>query len=415
MPFDAINTYSGGYQRAQLLDKCRSYWTTQNAAAFLQEYGYQVRDVVHLTADGENLQCWVWLGLDCSFILFDGAMTIEQAEGFWRGCSGGQREQTRGRAGYNAWASRQATRSMVASLTAFLSVIEQVECIGYSAGGVAAQWAFRALGEVQRYTRDIFVTTFGSPKSIGEAYNVGLNQRNLQRWMNDEDPVPFVPPGGSRWRVPYLFANPAEIANYNALTQYREGVVMYPDGTAFLQMYPTTPPDGEVSAVARWLEQATRGQVNGHTFGTYLTRLMALGAEQNRGAVYTRDGAAGTGGGWDGDGEVRQEQQRLASQIANAAANDYHPSPVYPAARVYRAKRKGGIWYVYLGEQIIASGITSRTARAIARSGNYHIRRLMSSHHVDVSTYQESFASLLEEASTPNGQFIPVLNTDLFG
>src|SRR6185369_6216305 len=70
---------------------------------------------------------------------------------------------------------------------------ENLDVVGYSAGGVVGTYLVKRL-KLNNTQKKLRLITFGSPRAVN-ADNLGV-WANVPRtrWMNDNDPIPLVPP-----------------------------------------------------------------------------------------------------------------------------------------------------------------------------------------------------------------------------
>lgn len=410
-PFDQ---YAGGYDRIYLLMLLRIDPAGDIAKVFLAEKGYRVFYLQHTPEAGNFPQHWWLVANEGAFLVIDGASTQAQCRAIWDGYRGNALVNYFREDAYNPVFRAAAEACLDPIARAYNSQVGPYEAIGYSYGGAIAQ-NFAKTWTDQGNAPLLAITAFGAPKPAGAWLRLSLPRTRSMHWVNDNDPVPLVPPQLTTWQRVYADLTFQQAWNVNTFVDGSHMIRLNQDGTATANAGPITPPDGEVASVERWMIETERGTLTGHSFGVYVNRLFSLGSSRSTSPTVDAREPLGGGGDFDSPRAAERAISQLQSTIVHAAQSDYRPSPTIPSQRAYRAVRRKRIWYVELGGRIICSGTTRRTAQAIARSGNYHLRRLLSSHSVSVGEYESAFASTLEEMSTPGGGYVPLLNTDIFG
>jgi hypothetical protein len=87
--------------------------------------------------------------------------------------------------------------------------------------------------------------------------------------------------------------------------------------------------------------------------------------------------------------------------------------PVLPKPRVLTAFKNGDIWVVAFGDTVIAVGPSRRRAQALARFGNYFLRRLFAQALVEPDAIVTELQNFFTNATTPGAGFNPLLQTQL--
>lgn len=279
---------------------------------------------------------------------------------------------------------------------------------GHSLGGALAQHIY--VGAHVRGIRTAWgVVTFGSPKIVRRSVRDVYTGQNSVRWMNDNDPVPQVPPAVVT-DVRYLASLlPLIVERWSSFLQMAGGVSVRPDGTT---SDVPVPPLGTVSmaaSLANWMYNVYRGRETAHDLPEYVTRLANVVVRTNpplaarviesgpeRVATLSRRDAS-------------REIQRGVDAIIHIAAAQNAAVLGVPPSRAFIPTKIGPIWWVTFGGQLVAVGPRRKSAGLMCVRGNEFLRRLQRMGGVDGNALGRLLVDYINAASTPDNGFTPVI------
>lgn len=180
--------------------------------------------------------------------------------------------------GFNTFFLSAARQIRAAIASAGIAVPARIFIAGHSIGGSIGA-ALAALFRDNTPNQSISVVTFGSPKPGDNRCQDSLNGIDVGRWMNQEDPVPFIPPLPNQ-AIPFYFVTPPPFNSW--FVQYQQvgpGQVMDINGGLVDGMYPMGNPGFTGLSIANFLvtyDGTSQGGTVYHTMLQYLNRLSFL-------------------------------------------------------------------------------------------------------------------------------------------
>jgi len=280
--------------------------------------------------------------------------------------------------------------------------------VGHSYGGVLAQ-AAAAVFKSRNPSVSVLSVTFGAPRTGDRRFTAMQSRDSNTRWMNDDDPVPLLPPS-----IPAAISYATGLGNevigrWEQFIHGGGGVVLDSDGN------PTPgelPPRGQVAggaSLAAWVLKTAQGGDPAHSMSAYydrLTKLVTRTAPPMPARVH----------------EARQEPSRVNdrhtqnNQIDAYIANIVHTGAqqqvgpiVVPPDRPFKTVKFDGLWWVTFGGQLVAVGGTRKRAGRMAVLGNDFLRRIQRQAGVDTVALKQLFGEYLDLASVPGNGFSPVI------
>ncbi|MFZ1006815.1 MAG: hypothetical protein WAN65_08265 [Candidatus Sulfotelmatobacter sp.] len=287
---------------------------------------------------------------------------------------------------------------------------QRVIIVGHSLGGALAEClAYFALAQTGLLA--LSVITYGSPRPGWQAFCNTLSGVDICRWMNDDDPVPCVPPRQNQAGLYFAtLNNPGRLAA-NAYVQTRGGLELFTDGSAAAADTPGPASISLQTNLAAWLISVIQNVATHHSMPEYINRLQAR-QTSSLVAVPAPPGSTHSGT------PVRQSQhlmQQIASEAlatlrANTVAGNIDPV-VIPDGKAFTYAKEGGVWVTLLRGSLFSIGPTRRAASGLAARGNRFLDRLQSEGQVNTEALELALSDYLADATDPNQGFRPVMRT----
>jgi hypothetical protein len=287
---------------------------------------------------------------------------------------------------------------------------EHVYVVGHSAGGCAGiylayNWAWSGRRP------SFYLTSFGAPKPAGQHLSVPAYFADYCRWMCSDDVVPLIPPMAETWGNMWtLGVNLNQAARLSNFRQSAGGVQIKLDGTLEETIYPSNVDPNTILGIQTWMRTAAANRENAHSLISYAGRIdLAISR-----LPVTQTRAPGTSAP-DVTPNVTTAQMRgeQAVQQTHFSATNRSTSEatiVIPPVQLFKAVRRGRLWYVTFGDIIIATAARKRGARQLARAGNAFLRSLQARAAVNADTLAQQFVAYLAAASDPTSGFVPQLH-----
>jgi pimeloyl-ACP methyl ester carboxylesterase len=286
---------------------------------------------------------------------------------------------------------------------------DRIFFVGHSLGGSIAQ-AAAAMYKRAKPGVSVLSVSFGSPRVGDRRFAQTQTQNSNTRWMNDDDPVPLLPPSIPA-ALSYGIGLGAEvISRWEQFVHGGGGVILDGNGN------PTpgdVPPRGVVaggSSLASWLMKAAEGGVSQHSMSTYYDRLNML---VNRVAppmpIQVREAPAEPSRINDRHTH-NQATDAFISNIVHTGAQQQQGSLIVPPDRPFKTVKFDGLWWVTFGGELVAVGGTRKRAGRMAVLGNDFLRRIQRQAGVDTVALKRLFSDYLDAASVPGNGFSPVIS-----
>lgn len=252
--------------------------------------------------------------------------------------------------------------------------------------------------------------TFGSPRPFEVDSGHIIRNRQIVRWMTEDDWVCILPP---RVEInPRFPIGPITRVQrrYQNFVHPHGGIEIKLDGTTSSR---ATPENATIPSVAALAAEIIRSLGTNipfvhHSLWDYRNWLVGarVASAANRVRGSTRDEPPNPLSA----NQVRRAIDAQASAIFHTGAVQQIPHLVIPRARYFRAVRAGRIWNVYFGDQLVVCAPARRRAQGIAESGNNFLRRLQRQAVVAPDVLAAQFTAYLEAASDPLSDIKPTLN-----
>lgn len=289
----------------------------------------------------------------------------------------------------------------------FLNAPNMLIC-GHSLGGSIAVWMAQLAAVAQPTHRRILVT-LGAPKTGTPFQNAFLASTQITRWMNDDDPVPLVPP--TLGQVPLLAVTMSvgQIVAFGKMRHVKGGIQLDSDGVISAQVLPTRASINPTTDLATWLVSLANRTDNSHQTKEYRRRLGLRanqpGARQHR---QPAEAPAEAVAHFTHRQAMAHVNETVATIIHNGQAQNQGPL-VIPPQQQFRSVQIGAIWYTVFGEKIIALGPTRRKAGILAQTGNAFLRKLQRQASADPDGLKVALDTYLTAAQDPASGIKPTL------
>lgn len=345
---------------------------------------------------------------DGGVILVDGAVSAVLAAGLWDGYPAGvlstatdPRNQWIEDAGWLILNHYQA-------LSAY--VPPRVFLAGFSAGGAIVE---NIGGSNYDFLRDTpqEIITFGAPRPGGISVQTSLRPFPVVRYMNAEDWVPLLPPRAGAVSSMGLAYGIFRLNRMQAFVQPRGGLQLHLNGFLGARELPEL---AEVPSVTNFATSLlTQGTVpfSHHSMEEYYRRLRLQRDLYPANTHRVEPSVARERPDPLTTSERNRAAAAAAASIIHTGAVQQQGPLVIPAQRAFRAVREGRVWCVFLGDQKVCCAPIRRRAQGIAAVGNSFLRRLQRQAVVVPEILAAQFVAYLQEASDPNGEIKPTLNT----
>jgi len=280
--------------------------------------------------------------------------------------------------------------------------------VGHSLGGVIAQ-AAAAMWKRSRPSNAVLSVTFGSPRVGDRRFASTQSQNSNTRWMNDDDPVPLLPPS-----IPASISYAVGLGNevigrWEQFIHGGGGVILDSNGNPAPG---ELPPLGHIAggaSLANWVLKTAQAGSSAHQMSAYYDRLNQL---VNRVApampASVREAPAEPSRTNDRHTHNAQTDAFIATIVHTGALQQNGPL-IVPLDRPFKTIKFDGLWWVTFGGQLVAVGPTRKRAGRMAVLGNDFLRRIQRQAGVDTVALKQLFGEYLDAASIPDNGFSPVI------
>jgi hypothetical protein len=343
------------------------------------------------------------------YLLLDGILTWEQGFRIAQGYVGGIGDSTF--EPQNFVFSDAAVSIQTSIKAAGISWPPQIWVGGYSFGGAVGE----LLPSITRLDPPGWLTStvhsFGAPRPGGRTIGHQIDgSTTLFRWMNDNDPVPLVPPRAEDFPGIVVAFGIAGALRAQYFVQPAGGISLARNGSAQVSDLPQAAQASFTMSLAQWLFDIDNNVPADHALSEYLRRLLLLTqSASDRGSASRshieqpdRAGAA----------MVRQHAFAYATAVRGLEERQNAVPQVTPQPALFFATKRAHTWHVQFSDQIVAACGTRRSALRLARLGNDWLRDLQTRAAVDPNAVLQSLSLFLTLAQEPASGFAPLLNTD---
>lgn len=280
---------------------------------------------------------------------------------------------------------------------------------GHSLGGAMAL-AAHAFIKAANFTGRRKAITFGSPRTGDDNFLTLMEGEEVTRWMNDDDPVPLIPP--LLTQVPTLaLAYPFQaFVNWSFQRHAQGGLEIKADSTMTERLLPSAAVINPGTSLAAWLIELATDAIGSHSVATYHARLKGipegLPVRQRR-----RPDELPPEPPRQQEPHVVREEVRLAVDRIIRRGNAQNQGPIIlPPRQIFRNVSRDGKWYCVFGDIVISYGPTRRKSGLLAQRGNAFLRKLQRQSVVDPTALVHAWVSYLIAAQDPASGIRPVLS-----
>lgn len=341
-------------------------------------------------------------------LLVDGAATLGQGISTWQGYY--PPFAPSGLPIVHPWMDAAANEIVARIQFRFALIATTILFGGHSVGGAIAILVANKLLAMNPNLMP-WVHSFGSPRFCDSTFGAVVGRLTIRRWMNDDDPVPLLPPRVAD--VPALvFVTPPNAWIWFArYVHVRGGVELSSLGVASPAELPTLASVGQVTNLGSWLSSLDSVAGNAHSILTYWQRLGLLTASMVVPRTNTMRIAPEEPATPQTQHLVNRQEAAVQAQVDVIAERQNATPVVVPTVQAFRALRSGRIWVVAFGGQVVTIAGSKRAARALARDMNVSFRRLQSAAVVDPAGFTDQLAAYFASATDPASGFRPTMNT----
>jgi hypothetical protein len=293
-----------------------------------------------------------------------------------------------------------------------LNVTEYLDYVGYSAGGaVATAMMFEEALRQSVVKRKL--VTFGAPRPGGPAVRDALATAAIRRYMNDDDPIPLVPPRIQEAPLIVALLSPLIWNAYSNTTHTIGGVEITSTPSLSPAELPSKASVDAIGSLSNWFFSEEGDPTNPHAIATYVSRLTTFLAPQPPGPAPVVPGAPAEKPQTTKRKEVTKAQQRVITAIANQQHAQFNVPEVIPDSVLFTPVKQGRVWAVSFGDKFVAQGVNEKTCRHLCRAGNDFLRSLPKQGIVDLTSLLQQFEQYAAASTDPTSGFAPQIQTTL--
>ena len=280
--------------------------------------------------------------------------------------------------------------------------------VGHSLGGIASVVQGARLYARNR-SANFSVVTFGSAKPGPLEVARFVPYGSIERWMNEGDPVPLIPPEPIEAPFYYALRGVATRNNAALYAQPAGGTQLFPDGSVISRNLPNVPRADIQPALTAWLQSLHDHRLTEHSMQAYLQSLQARNARYPlappiTGRTHSIARLAGPR-----NSELRRAEEAAVKLLREEIRDAGTPNVRIPPEKLFVARKNGSVWVVYFLGRIVLIGPSRKRCRAFASRANDLLRRLQLMAAVNTTGFGEELTEYLLTASDPLGGYIPVM------
>jgi hypothetical protein len=313
---------------------------------------------------------------------------------------------------YNTFANSAARAIGARMVVNGLVATVNLDVIGYSLGGAIATIVPLLQNTDPWRWENVNITTFGAPRAVTSSETNAIRVRaRVVRWMNQGDPVPFIPPttiqaNGWIWG---RFENVQP-----RLLSFRHtvgGVVLEPSAVARNAVLPTLAILNVVGDLATWLFNEDSSTAHEHSIDKYVDRL--TGFRPREPSTHAQPDPVVE----PPRVERRREETAAVNQqiqtIFRREATQNSAPLLIPRAQRFAAERRLRVWVVTFRGTVVCIAGRKQKARQLARRANALLDGLQATAVVDPFAIVNQLGAYFEDAQQINLGFSPPLNTQI--
>jgi pimeloyl-ACP methyl ester carboxylesterase len=315
--------------------------------------------------------------------------------------------------GYNPWL-HEAARLIDGAIHSMelLTNPFRITIFGYSAGGAIGTVILKRHPNLadRSYMR---LVSYGSPRALSTFDIETVSSKRICRWMNDNDPIPLVPPRPEDSPLLFLTLSFITVARYSSYVHTQGGLSLAEDGTATGAFLPPLAAMSPLTSLQAWYVGETNTVNNPHWIGNYEDRLFRLKESMRPGERGPAPEGHREAPATATRRELTRGQIEVFGQVQHAASEQNKNQVVVKPVVLFKAVRAGRIWAVEFGGQLFTYSGNKKRARHLARAGNDFLRSLPKQAIVDPETLVQQFTSFLNAAVQPGGPVTPPIRIGL--
>lgn len=288
--------------------------------------------------------------------------------------------------------------------------IGQIHCAGWSYGGAIASVLpiFARVGSYPDATWG--VTTFGAPRVGGPQQCRDIRAAcDMGRWMNDNDPIPLVPPRVADFPPILPLFGIRGCTRAENFLHPDGGVAIFSDGRVQSNNVPPAGVINFVAGITDWLLASDADPTSPHNIAQYRVRIQAA-LQRNDG--HAREPApAPERPQANARREISRRAAAVVHQVQELGQVQGDIPVVVPRDKRFVWYKLGGLFITAFGDLTVATSNTKKRARHLANAGNDFLERLQAQAVVDPGALLQQFTNYVELATDPASGFTPTMNT----
>ncbi|AXH79038.1 MAG: triacylglycerol lipase [Circular genetic element sp.] len=314
--------------------------------------------------------------------------------------------------GLNQWAQDNATDILAYTESDAVFQPENLDVIGYSAGGVVGAWIVLLLKRRQTLKKLRYIS-FGSPRAQTAAHLGEWSNVPRTRWMTDADPIPLVPPRVTDAPILLPVLGLLTSTRYQSYVHSSGGLSIDSQGVPTDAVIPPIAAMNPLTSLATWYFGQEEEPNNPHALATYANRFAVILASPGHGANV-------------GDDKSEQEppasaprrvHNRAETEVVNAINNRGEAQNAIPVevndTVLFKAVKLAGVWSVAFGDKIVIYAGNKKRAYHVARAGNDFLKSMPKQAVVDPETILSQMTDFFNAGVQPGGPVTPPISVGL--
>jgi len=231
--------------------------------------------------------------------------------------------------------------------------------------------------------------------------------------MNDNDPIPAIPPRIDEFPVAAFLFPPPVVRLFGQYVQGAGGFVLTPGGLFSPGQQPPFFRATLVADLGAFILSQLTSASSGHQISQYIARLTLSLPPPDRTAIITQRPASQEPIALRDSTEGRRATESVVVALRGLQqAQDAAPVNV-PQPQRFTAYRQGDMYAVSLGNLTVALCTRKKHALAMKNAGNAWLQFMQTMAVVDTNALLAQFTAYIAAASDPTGGFRPVMNTQI--
>jgi len=286
----------------------------------------------------------------------------------------------------------------------------QIHAAGWSYGGAIAS-VLPIVAPLATYPDATWgVTTFGAPRVGGSQQCRDIRAAcDMGRWMNDNDPIPLVPPRVADFPPILPLFGIRGCTRAENFLHPDGGVAIFSDGRVQSNNVPPAGVINFVAGITDWLLASDADPTSPHNIAQYRVRIQTA-LQRNDG--HAREPApAPERPQANARREISRRAAAVVHQVQELGQVQGDIPVVVPRDKRFVWYKLGGLFITAFGDLTVATSNTKKRARHLANAGNDFLERLQAQAVVDPGALLQQFTNYVELATDPASGFTPTMNT----